>query len=215
MEQMALAAAPRPQSQPRKRKSKPINPELEAVNRTHDEIKKKRSTSPKRASKGRKLYTQQYEDAGESDIQTDDDNVFKIPSAPAPHKKQTQSNEMPSTSAAARQSATESEIITERTDSPIGYDDPSSSPEPARYDDADDEHQEIADNNDHQEIADNNDHQEVVVDEERIATQKEPVRKARTTYKKRTTRPTKRNTAGDICVSNIRDNTDSGDSTGE
>lgn len=114
---------PRP-SQAKKRRKSSVNPELEAVNRTLAEIHQRRSSSPRRASKGRKLFTHQTADDDNvpPNAETSEHDVFKIPTAPAP-KRQRLSHQ-PSGTSSANQSLdleNESEIIISRSDSPVGF----------------------------------------------------------------------------------------------
>lgn len=112
-----------------KRKLKSVNPELEAINETYKEIHRPRSSSPKRASKGRKLFTHQNEHDdpvenvsmnAEASTSTststskdnEQDDVFKKPSVPPPKRFRT-SLQLSSTSSANQSS---NSTITSRAD---------------------------------------------------------------------------------------------------
>lgn len=99
------------------------------MNKTHAEIKQKRSSSLKRVSSGRKLYSQQYDQDEQQEASTSstsqavngDDDVFKRPTIPLSTKHAIQ-HSIPSISSASHDSY-ESEIIISRTDSPTNFND--------------------------------------------------------------------------------------------
>lgn len=90
-------------SQPKKRRTKPVNPEVEAYDRVHEEILNRRTSSITR-SNGRKLYNPNTsndddDDGNEEELemsntalssslkQNDNDNVFVKPTEPPPKRK--------------------------------------------------------------------------------------------------------------------------------